>query len=512
MEMPIRIARNFVSQHDRLLGTLALRIDSAASTQIGPEDWDSAADLLNQSQPRSDCAQIWLLVHSDGRMIDCSASAAARFGLNGLGDRLHEVADRLVTSPNLTEVIAATDVSGDLVILQAKVMPDRATWQLTVAPNPVTPGFRAAVVAFWNLTPVEADVAQALFAGQSSDQIATASGRTIGTVRQVIKAILAKMRVGSQAQAVARLSAVAIAGAARPDSGQDMPQRRQIPMPSDRGETAVFWRYGDPAGRPVLFFHGALFGITGHPDSARDARLFGFDIIAPERPGYGATPLPDMADPVALLVARAKTILDSEGIDRVQLIAHDVGSVYAFAFARCHPDRVSSILCAPATPPMMGWAQTADMPPLHRVSAFAAQKAPAMMEMLVRIGLQRVAREGLSAIPRLVFADSEHDRAVMLRADAYPMLEQLYHTASTQDATGFIQDMFVTNRNWADWLPDVKCPVRLLHGQESRTVSEKALRSMCAILPDAALTVIPDAGHTLPISHAEQVMRHAFQL
>lgn len=91
-------------------------------------------------------------------------------------------------------------------------------------------------------------------------------------------------------------------------------------------------------------------------------------------------------------MGRARAILDSEGIGRVQLIAHDVGSVYAFAFAHSHPGRVSSILCAPATPPMMGWAQTADMPPLHRVSAFAAQKAPAMMEMLVRIGLQRIAR------------------------------------------------------------------------------------------------------------------------
>lgn len=100
----------------------------------------------------------------------------------------------------------------------------------------------------------------------------------------------------------------------------------------------------------------------------------------------------------------------------------------------------------------------------------------------------------------------------MLRAQAWPVLEQLYQTASTQDAAGFVQDMFVTNRKWSDWLPDITCPVRLLHGQKSRTVSEKALRRMCAILPDAALTVIPDAGHTLPISHPEHILRHAFRL
>lgn len=499
-------------RHDRLLGSLAERLAGDAPAQVGPDDWEVATELLAQSRPRADGRSLWLLLHPDGRMIDCSAGAAALFGLQGLGDRLEGVGDRLLLSHNQREVVAAVALSGDLVILQATCMSDRATWQLEAPPNPFTPEFRATIAAIWSLTPVEADVAQALFRGQSSERIAQASGRTIGTVRQVIKAVLSKMRVGSQAQAVARLSTVSLAATARPGPGQDLPLRRQVPVPGCQAGPVAYWRYGDPAGRPVLFFHGALFGIFGFSDVVRDARLFGFDVIAPERPGYGETPLPDGADPVALAVARAKAILDSAAIAQVQVIAHDVGSVYAFAFARRHPERVRSILCAPATPPMMGWGQTADMPPLHRVSAFAAQKAPAMMEMLVRIGLQRITREGLSAIPRLVFADSEHDRDLMLRPGSYAVLEQLYQTASAQDAAGFVQDMFVTNRNWSDWLPGIACPVRLLHGGKSRTVSQKALQRICAVLPDAALTVIPDAGHTIPISHPEQIMRHAFRL
>ena len=237
--------------------------------------------------------------------------------------------------------------------------------------------------------------------------------------------------------------------------------------------------------------------------------MFGVDVIAPERPGYGDTHLPAGADPIALAVDRARAILDVENISRVQIMAHDVGSVYAFAFARAHPDRVSGIICAPATPPMTGWSQTADMPPLHRVSAFAAQNAPAVMEVIVKLGLKRIQREGLLAIPRLIFADSDHDRTAMQRPEAYPILENLYLSAVEQRASGFLQDMFVTNLNWSSWLPQIICPVALLHGRESRTVSEHALRTTCAALADATLTIIPDAGHTLPITHPTHALRHA---
>jgi pimeloyl-ACP methyl ester carboxylesterase/DNA-binding CsgD family transcriptional regulator len=510
--MTPRRIRDFGNRHDKLLETLAERIVDDAAWPVAPDDWDTAAHLLSQSQPRGETSKLWLLVHPDGRMIDCNASAAAVFGLDGLGDRLHGVGDRLSRSGTATQVVAATDIHGHPVILRATRMPDRLTWQLQGGASPASPDFGAAIVAFWHLTPAEAEIAQALLLGQSSERIASTTGRTIGTVRQVIKSILAKMQVGSQAQAVARLASVAFAYASMNEPSQDVPARIQHLGPSDPSGPMAFWRYGETGGKPVLFFHGALFGIVGRPSVATEARLFGFDVIAPERPGYGETPLPRHADPVAMSVAHAMAILDAEGIDRVQLMAHDVGCVYAFAFARSHPERVTSIICAPATPPMMGWRQTADMPPLHRVSAFAAQKAPAMMEVLVKLGLQRIAREGLSAIPRLVFADSEHDRAVMLRPDAYPVLEQMYRNSSTQDAAGFVQDMFVTNRDWSDWLPAIRCPVLFLHGQKSRTVSENALRITCAKLPDARLVLVPDAGHTLPISHAEHIMRHALLL
>ncbi|MFN3954792.1 MAG: alpha/beta fold hydrolase [Pararhodobacter sp.] len=503
---------HFPRRHDRLLSTLAERLKRDETNGIDPEDLRAASDLLADAQPRGGATRAWLLVHPDGRMIDCSARAAEMFRLGRPGDRLHGIGDRLLRSPGGKDVLLIEDMAGQPVLLRALRMPDRQTWQLDEAPDATSPWFRDAIMSFWQLTPGEADMAEALLHGKTSEQIAAETGRTIGTVRQVIKAILAKMHVGSQPQAVARLASVAIAYARISQTSDEFPARRLHPYHGANAAPLAYWRYGETGGRPLLFFHGALFGVAGRAAVASEARLFGFDVIAPERPGYGETPLERNRDPVALSVARAKAVLDMEGIERVQLLAHDVGSVYAFAFARACPERVSGIVCAPATPPMLNWSQTADMPPLHRVSAFATQKAPALMETLVMLGLRRIAREGLAAIPRLVFADSHHDRDVMLRPDAYQVLEHLHRFALEQEATGFVQDMFVTNRNWSDWLGEIACPVILLHGQKSRTVSAKALQVMCERLPDATLQIIPDAGHTLPISHPTHALRAALRL
>lgn len=496
-------------QHDALIQSLADMLASGSDKDLPAVEIEAAVSLLSDEKPRSALNRVWAVIHPDGGMIDCSASAAILFGLSGPGDKIHGVVERLAHARGETELVALNDLSGRSLILQATRMPDQRSWQLQEVSSPIAPEFRTAIVALWNLTPTEAAIAEALLQGKASDQIAADTGRALGTVRQVIKALLAKMQVHSQAQAVARLAVVALAYGKLSQPAADLPKRQRRSYSDATDSPLVYWRYGETGGRPVLFFHGALFGIVGRVGVAAEARLFGLDVIAPERPGYGDTNLPPGADPVALSVDRARAVLDLEKIARIQVMAHDVGSVYAFAFARANPDRVSGIICAPATPPMMGWAQTADMPPLHRVSAFAAQNAPAVMEVLIKLGLKRIEREGLGAIPRLIFADSDHDRNAMLRPEAYPILENLYLSALEQRASGFLQDMLVTNLNWSSWLPQITCPVALLHGRESRTVSEKALRTTCAALRDATLILVPDAGHTLPITHPTHALRQA---
>ncbi len=132
---------------------------------------------------------------------------------------------------------------------------------------------------------------------------------------------------------------------------------------------------------------------------------------------------------------------------------------------------MTGIVCAPATPLLEGRAQTAGMPPRQRVATRAAQATPGCMAVILRLGMARIAREGLVTISELLVAKSGHDRAPMAAPAALPVLETLYRLALEQGAEGFNADLFVTNRDWSGWLSDIRCPVALRHGFESRTVS-----------------------------------------
>jgi pimeloyl-ACP methyl ester carboxylesterase len=502
LEKPSRLSR----LHDDLVSKLSRRVSSEQENHAIDDDLDTASRLLESSMPRNGAARAWLSVYPDGRVIDFSARAGELLGLVRQGDYVAGLENRLARLGSGYAVLQLETASTEAITFQATRLADSRTWHLDEALPVTTPGLRETLIVNWRLTQGEADMAEALLRGESTDTIATTTGRTVGTVRQIIKGLLSKMEVSSQAQAVARMATLAIARATLgPDASRPVPSRQIIRTAN--GDAIGVWRFGDPDGIPVLFIHGALFGVVGRPLAAEEARMFGLQILAPERPGYGATPLPPGADPVALTAQQAVAILDTLQIAKVDVLAHDVGSVSAFALARACPDRVRSITCAPATPPMLGWSQTADMPPLHRVSAFAAQKAPALMEKLVLLGLGRIAREGLAAIPRLVFADSAHDRELFMSPEALPVLEHMHHFGLEQDAQGFVQDMFVTNRDWSSWLAAIPCPVVLMHGALSRTVSAQALHMMAARLPNARLQIVPDAGHTLPISHPTHALR-----
>lgn len=508
--------RQLAAQHDALIASLAERLaaNELAAADVAEDlgieaDLTQAQRLLETTQPRARGPHVRLLIHADGRTIDFNDAAVQRFGLRAQGDRLAFYDDRLRRPDATTLFLNLEDTEGRSVLVHAIRQPDGRSWRLTEVTSPASSRLRDAAIACWRFTPSEADVAEALLEGQSSERIATTTGRTVNTVRQMVKQVLTKAAVHSQPQLVGRLAAMA-ATLAQVDE-TERPQPRLATLHTGDG-TLGYWRYGEPGSTSVLFFHGALYGVTGRPDAAREARDFGFDVIAPMRPGYGEQALPEGVDPVALAVDQATVLLDNLGLERVRLLAHDVGTAFALAFAARRPERVDGIVCAPATPPMLGWSQTADMPPMHRVSAFAAQKVPSLMEALIGLGLRRIAREGLTAIPRLVFADSDHDREVLESSTARATLEHLYSYALDQDTRGFLADMFVTNRNWSSLLPGIRCPVTLLHGAQSRTVSRTGLDAMTRALPNAQLLIIPDAGHTLPLTHPTLALRHLLML
>ena len=105
------------------------------------------------------------------------------------------------------------------------------------------------------------------------------------------------------------------------------------------GRPTEFLSAGD--GAPVVFLHGGgiVEGFDCFEPLAQDAR-----VIAPLRPGYGATELDPPLTGRDAEADHVREVLDALGIERTVLVGHSLGGWLAATVAARYPDRVSALV------------------------------------------------------------------------------------------------------------------------------------------------------------------------
>ncbi|MDY6054667.1 alpha/beta hydrolase [Micrococcus sp.] len=236
--------------------------------------------------------------------------------------------------------------------------------------------------------------------------------------------------------------------------------------------------YGDPAGVPVVHFHGTpgsrLEG--GALDAA--ARTAGVRLIVPDRPGMGRSPhvpgrrLQDWP-------ATFTQLLDGLGVERVGVLAWSGGGPYAVAVLAHAPERVRSVgLLAPAgLLPRVPWANRL-MPhvymPVVSLAARARDWGPTAALAQYRM---RRARTRLEVPERTPLAPS-----------AAAVLADSWREGFRHGPAGPIRDELVINEDWGALVPraraavDQGVPVRLWHGRRDRTVAHRHSRRLASAL------------------------------
>jgi pimeloyl-ACP methyl ester carboxylesterase/DNA-binding CsgD family transcriptional regulator len=495
-------------------------VDEIAAVMVGRSD----AVRLDQAEPLPDVAgfgdtgpALRLVIDRRGCVLQISAQAAAVLGL-ATGDQISTITD----SPQIARDFLAQCSAGSdpqpLTLLgqeEARLMflgiaaQDSDQIILQEVRRGLKDGVQERLAQTIGLTAGETQVYFKLLQGQPIKTIAAQLNKTEGTIRQQVKAVLAKAGVNSQVQLVSIAYALSLTAdrAARPPVAINPAPAVKV---SWAGTDAPYMRFGQQDGLPVLIMHGALFGVAALPALHMAAQSLGLDVIVPIRPGYGDNVLQDGAQAVDQTIAQVCRVLDACQRPRVVVVAHDIGTRFAVRLARAHPARVAALVAAPTTPPMLGWQQTSDMPLRHRANAWASQNLPGLMDRLVLLGLAQIAQKGGSVIPHLVFSGCDFDQSVMRQPENRPVLDEIAELVMQQGGQGFCNDMQITNEDWSGDLPHLPMPVIALHGGESLTVSRRAVEQMVAQLPDGHFRLVPDAGHSMPLSHAALILRYAF--
>ncbi|HEX6300809.1 MAG TPA: alpha/beta hydrolase [Acidimicrobiia bacterium] len=224
--------------------------------------------------------------------------------------------------------------------------------------------------------------------------------------------------------------------------------------------------YGE--GSPnVLALHG--WGRRGRDFAAV---LEGFSGIAPDLPGFGATPAPTGvigADAYADIVSQ---LLDS--FDRPPvLVGHSFGGRIAVCLAAKQPDRVGPLVLTGV--------------PLIRLQR---PRTPEIGYRLVR-WLNRVG----------IVSDQRLEQEKRRRG-----------SADYRSASGVMRDILVkvVNESYESQLSEISNPVRLIWGAEDTEVPVAVAHAGERLIEKATLEVLPGVGHLVPMQ-APGALRNAIE-
>jgi pimeloyl-ACP methyl ester carboxylesterase len=287
-----------------------------------------------------------------------------------------------------------------------------------------------------------------------------------------------------------------------------------IARPKLEGNIAVgddrqigFAEFGDPQGRAVFWLHGTPGARRQIPMEARvyaeqrQIRLIGVD-----RPGIGSS-TPYQYDTVFAFAEDLRTIADTLGIGRFEVIGLSGGGPYTLACAAAMPDRVVSAGVLGGVAPVRGAdAIGGGVSRLISVTAPVVEVAGAPLRLaasrLIRL-VRPVAEPALYAYARI---SPEADRRLLVRPEFKAMfLDDLLNGSRKQLAAPFA-DVVVFSRDWGFRLDEVKVPIRWWHGDRDHIVPFEHGQHVVSRLPDAQLTHLPGESHLAGLGRAEEIL------
>jgi 3-oxoadipate enol-lactonase len=240
-------------------------------------------------------------------------------------------------------------------------------------------------------------------------------------------------------------------------------------------------------GPPILFVHG--FPLDRSLWQHQIAGMNGYRRVAPDLRGMGRSAAPASGYSMASYAADLRSLLDRLVLDRVILCGLSMGGYIAFECLRIWPERVAAlVLMDTRAEPDDEEAQGKRDAMISEVRAAGASAVVAgMLPRLLGSTTAQKSPEVVAQVRRMILETPTPGligalQAMKVRADSRPLLPSL------------------------NWLPTL-----ILVGAEDVMTPPDAAEAMTEAIPNAALEVIPEAGHLPPLERPEIVTARLHQ-
>jgi pimeloyl-ACP methyl ester carboxylesterase len=268
------------------------------------------------------------------------------------------------------------------------------------------------------------------------------------------------------------------------------------------GRSLAWATWGTPDGPPVVFLHRAPGSRLFDPDPQATAAA-GVRLLTLDRPGYGGTS--PVSDPwrrdAALDVVALLDVLD---LDDVAVIGWSGGGQFAVETVAALEDRARSLslVATPAPDEEVPWLEDEMRSLSDAVRADPVAAMPAVLEAVSFI---------VAHPDEMAAADpSSADRELRASPDVLDALVTMTREGLRAGPHGSAFDVVAGSRRDPLPLDRIRVPVQLWYGDRDPIGVDHA-RWYEQRLADATLTVVPDAGHLLPLQHWREILDAALR-
>lgn len=253
------------------------------------------------------------------------------------------------------------------------------------------------------------------------------------------------------------------------------------------------------SGESIVFVHGGLWPSTGLAPLV--AELSGYRCILVDRPGSGLSSPIDWRNRE---LGRTATdvmggLIEALGLERANVIGHSIGGNWVLRLAHGHPSRVGRIGILAASPllpemPRPGFFRVL-VSPIGAILARLPQNQARARDMLRQDG--HGPSLDANRIPDVLF-----DWHVALIRNTRTMLNE----------RAMIRDAVIRGSAWRPGLTfapaelaEIRQPLLYVIGSADPEGTVDYAKRIVNMLPNAELSVLPDAGHMLWLDDAAQV-------
>ena len=257
------------------------------------------------------------------------------------------------------------------------------------------------------------------------------------------------------------------------------------------GRRLSYAMFGAPEGPAVVVLDGPGSRGLARAASATAAEL-GLRLVAPDRPGFGASTQPRRYE-IADWPRDHAALLDALGVRRAGIVAQSGGTPYALAAAAALPDRTVALALVAPVGPLAEPAMLACSGAQLRRGALLGRRAPWLLRLALAAA-GRQARRDPEAAAAKVAGDLPPADAAIMRDPSNWAIHQRATAEILSRPAAMAREIARLGRPWGIDYGAIDVPVALWSGDRDEAHPTAHARRLAELLGGAPVHVVPGAG------------------